>query len=1015
MWQDTVNIPVQKENAPDPLPPFDQFYKALDGHGTYPFVPRPNVTGEKVDAPRRALHLENEYLHCIVLPDAGGHLYSCRDKLSGAEVLFPNDDVAKLAPVDFATTTNEDGSATVFTGAVDRISGIRWRVAYTLRPGSAVLEQETSLYNPGSVRQSYQWWTSAAVRVPGGGLQFALPAQVTASYPPGVLESWPVDTKGVDRRRSVNYSEPLQVFAYASREPFFGTYNVESRTGLAHWADPREMPGKQIRVSGNKDRRDFVDIQAGVMPLPEMMEYLPPQESRSFSELWIPFRNTGGITRVTPDAVLFLQRTQTAGGTVKAVIDLNVTSVVSHAKLTVTKGGTTVLQQTTDLDPARTFHVETEPVEASGQFRIELRDESGRVLLAHLEDHYDAVAPGQVKIGAPIAPRQVQTALARGDEADRARMLDRAAEEYETALRESPKNRAAPKASGLFYVQLNQFEQAITFLEPLQHGNKSDAQIAYYLGIAKSELGDDAAARPLWDAYLTDARLGLASQYRLACSYARAGDQKTAARMLHAVAAVGPGRAAGLDVAIQRRMGQTAAAESALRKALAADPADSLLRVESVLLGHDDPTIWSHLAADPERVLDIADAYFDAGLFRDAITVLEHEYPAVSEPQMPGAVLPQNYPLIAYYRGYARSRIGESAAADFQKAAAQSTLYVYPYRASTYRVLRGAIEQNAGDATAHYLLGCLLFNDRATEQALAEWKLAKPASARIAAYDEIVSRAEAIAKKDAERAGRLARELEAARKAQQAARRAVVVNPTPIAPANNSPSPAPPSFSSPAEAADFALNMLADRRMGAAESVFQVKNFPEDKQSPEVRRVYAELQLQNLIRAAHPGNCDDVSVRIEDFTPERTNLPFTFHGFGDFAKQLRTQFYFGLAEWLCGDQKAAERRWRKIARSKKTETPADFAFPAVAAALIDPAGAKSVGEQALESLRAGAGPSEQGERLYAEGMLLRAAGRDSEAVARFKEGASDKSTYAHYLNASAQQDPPLPFGKTEQR
>src|SRR5450432_1347718 len=42
----------------------------------------------------------------------------------------------------------------------------------------------------------------------------------------------------------------------------------------------------------------------------------------------------------------------------------------------------------------------------------------------------------------------------------------------------------------------------------------------------------------------------------------------------------------------------------------------------------------------------------------------------------PGAVLPQNYPLVAYYRGYARMRLGQAPNEDFRKASEQSTLYV---------------------------------------------------------------------------------------------------------------------------------------------------------------------------------------------------------------------------------------------------------------------------------------------------------------------------------------------------
>jgi len=40
-------------------------------------------------------------------------------------------------------------------GARDRVSGVEWRVAYALHPGSAVLEGKVWLINPGYVRQPF--------------------------------------------------------------------------------------------------------------------------------------------------------------------------------------------------------------------------------------------------------------------------------------------------------------------------------------------------------------------------------------------------------------------------------------------------------------------------------------------------------------------------------------------------------------------------------------------------------------------------------------------------------------------------------------------------------------------------------------------------------------------------------------------------------------------------------------------------------------------------------------------
>jgi len=198
--------------------------------------------------------------------------------------------------------------------------------------------------------------------------------------------------------------------------------------------------------------------------------------------------------------------------------------------------------------------------------------------------------------------------------------------------------------------------------------------------------------------------------------------------------------------------------------------------------------------------------------------------------------------------------------------------------------------------------------------------------------------------------------------------------------------------------ANHALLALANRDRDGAAAIFQAENFPQENQPPEVRQAYAELWMRRLLAAAVPGKCQDVAAAIDNFAPK----------FGDLAEQLRIQFYFGLAESLCGDRKAAERRWSRVAKAKADATSADFAFPVLAASLVDPAGSQRTVETALESVRTGGGPSDKGLRLYAEGMLLRAAGRNEDAAARFREGAEDPSPFIRYLNGSAQYDPPLP-------
>src|SRR5262245_45627109 len=81
VWEGVMELPVYEEGAPDPNPSFDQFGAA--GRFNYPYTLRKEITNQRVVHKVRAVFLENQYLKCSVLPDIGGHVYTCIDKING--------------------------------------------------------------------------------------------------------------------------------------------------------------------------------------------------------------------------------------------------------------------------------------------------------------------------------------------------------------------------------------------------------------------------------------------------------------------------------------------------------------------------------------------------------------------------------------------------------------------------------------------------------------------------------------------------------------------------------------------------------------------------------------------------------------------------------------------------------------------------------------------------------------------------------------------------------------------
>ena len=164
-------------------------------------------------------------------------------------------------------------------------------------------------------------------------------------------------------------------------------------------------------------------------------------------------------------------------------------------------------------------------------------------------------------------------------------------------------------------------------------------------------------------------------------------------------------------------------------------------------MGIPNAALWEHLAADPERIMNIAVLYMHFGFYADAVEILSRRYPSgagvVSEPGMPR---PEAYSLIAYYRGYCHEMLHQDGSADFHAASQMPANYVFPNRPETLDVLKRAIAANPKDANAHALLGSLYMSGGMEDAAMTEWNAARelnpaiPALLRNMGYTALYSR-----------------------------------------------------------------------------------------------------------------------------------------------------------------------------------------------------------------------------------------------------------------------------------
>jgi tetratricopeptide (TPR) repeat protein len=1049
VWEDSLVLPTYEEGLPDVNAPFDIFTSA---RFNYPYTIRDQLTSRRAPRRWRTLNLENEYLRCTVLPDLGGHLYTCVDKVNGQDLFYANGSI-KLAnisyrgawaalgiefnfpvshnwmtvsPVDFATTENPDGSACIWVGNIDRVYGGQWRVRLMLRPERARLEQRTWLYNRSAQRHRFYWWTNAAVRVQDDS-QILYPMQYTASHGFTEVDTWPVNAKGVDLSRVGNHTDgPVSRFSHGSREAFMAVYHPSTSSGVVHYSGPVDLPAKKIwswgsdpdgldwRVALSDDKSAYVEVQAGLFRNQETYAFLEPQETIAFDEYWLPLRDTAGLVRATPDSVLNLIRTVNGSDSATLETAITVTRPVVKGHLRLLDGPRLIDDQSVSFNPSQVLRRSFTGLAQAPKYTIELRDASG-VLIEHTEDRYDVIPSNEIKTGPqptrqlpPPPTRTDAQALEAGELAEMDGKLLDAYREYQRALAVSPDAFSLRKAAGRLAVALKRPDEAIDHLSRAAAWVSNDPEVEYYLGQAYLRKGADDQARSPLDQAQQRVSFRAVARFELARLAARRQDLLRAESLLDETTREFPDaiRLGAARVSVLRHLSRTEEARRQVAHWRRIDPTSNALRYEAVLLGDKDERLWTHLAADPDRLLEMSVDYMELGFFEDAAALLARPLPrgpeVVTEPGMPAA---DGNPLIAYYRAYCRMRTGQEFATDLDAAARMPTTYVFPNRPETFGVLEAALKERPGDAHARFLLGSLHLSGGVVDRALESWAIARKENPRtptlhrnigftyLLGLDRPDLALEAFRDGldfDAENVGLYigidqALSLDGHSAADRAAALARYPNPEAMPPAV--------SFK-------LAIALAEAGRFDQAEQVFANRFFPREEGGTNVRQVYLEIRLLRAHERAVQQQCEEALAIIDHLTDPVDELAFTQDGLLQLARGPRMRFVLADVEHQCGRGQAADEHWKSLLTT-------DVGFPFSDVVFGYKAALRLCAEQASNACRETAGRDWRprletaltaatrqidvvgtnlpGSMRYAQGLLLSALGRSDEAKRRLRD------------------------------
>ncbi len=939
VWQGTLTLPTYEEGAPDSNPPFDQY---ANGRFNYPYTLRDNLTDRRTDHAWRAVFLENEYLKCSVLPDLGGHVYTCTDKISGQPMFYENPSIKKadisyrgawaafgiefnfpvshnwvsLSPVDFAFGQKDDGSASVRVGNIDRVYGMQWSVEIVLRPHSTVLEERVVLNNRSDVRHRFYWWNNAGIQV-WDDSQIQYPMRFTASHGFREVQPWPVEADGTDLSVVKNQTKgPVSLFVHGSREPFMGVWHPHTNTGTVHFADYAQLPAKKIwswgtdadgldwRKALSDNNSAYVEVQAGLFRNQETYAFLEPRQTIRFSEFWMPVRDIGGISRANLAGVVHLSRRENV-----FVAGLNVNQALPGARLRILAGDQEIFREKADLTPQHTWTHELAKADPQKKYTFELSDARSVVLLRQTEGQYDWTPVEQIHVG-PQPAYHVPDPEHRteddwhqlGNEQELDGNLLVALQTYQDALAKFPESVHGRKAAGRLCASLLRFQEAKNFLDPVYARDTTDAEVSYYLGITYDGLGENREARESYEAAARLPAFRAAAALRLAELSAREGDLKQAEFYLQEANHAAPNdlRSAEELAAFLRAQGHKEKSEKIAQEWLARFP-QSYFLLEQV--GRPD---LHHLADDAERILNVASEYMRLGLYSQALDVLSRNYPpAVADESEPGVLPPDKHPMVAYFRGYCRQKLGQSGSDDFSAAGKLSTIYVFPSRAEDIEVLTAALSFNPQDASAHYLLGTLYFSRGLTDPAVGEWEQARKINPQFPVLHASLGRALLHARDNPEQALNVFQEglradprnvelytgIDQALSILQrpAQERAAALERYP----DDSDMPTKLVY-------ELILNLAESGDFEKAAALFHNRFFSREEGGTNVRQVWLEVQMQRAISLARSGGCTEAVKIVDNLATPVADLPFTRDGLEPFLRSARLNYLTGTVYKRCG-------------------------------------------------------------------------------------------------------------------
>ena len=311
-WYEGVEIPTYLPEKPEVNPMFleKRVYQGSSGRVyPLPFIDRIAERAEK--KMWKAIHIENEYLRLMILPEIGGRIHIGYDKTTGYDFFYRQNVIkpalvglagpwisggvefnwpqhhrpATFMPVETEIEEAADGSVTIWCSDHDPMLRMKGMHGICLRPGQAALELKVRLFNRTQFTQTFLWWANAAVRVhekyqsffpkdvrfvadhakravtsfpSSNGLYYGVDYGERAKHgvPDGEKSSMFVPDGSYppnDLSWYANIPVPTSYMVTGSEEDFLGGFDHKTQTGVVYVANHHIATGKKQWTWGNHE------------------------------------------------------------------------------------------------------------------------------------------------------------------------------------------------------------------------------------------------------------------------------------------------------------------------------------------------------------------------------------------------------------------------------------------------------------------------------------------------------------------------------------------------------------------------------------------------------------------------------------------------------------------------------------------------------------------------------------------------------------------------------------------